>query len=485
MKSVQKFITIMIWLVTVLMVLLAFINGEDASSNIFVAIAMSSGCMIVTILYFLPIPERIKAIAVLVLLGLACHGISISMGGNSWTFIGSFLILGFAILFYDPKVLLIYSAIYLTVSVIIHIVNPIVIPGPITPATVGMFEIIAYAMMSASLYIGTKTGSRIIQQAVEDEKDAHEKSLLIEQNSNAAHKNVLSLYENISNSDENMKVLSNEADNVNVNVTQLKKSELETIRSFQILNEKVMHSTQMIEDNYQLIRVLEENFMTALSNVEEGKSHSSNASESLNDILVTILHARECIEKSTKEVVEIGSILNNIEEIASRTNLLAINASIEAARTSEAGKGFHIVAEQIRTLSIQSKRASENVKKILDGLNQSLSTTGMKINNGLSAIQLGISNLDHIVNGLEIVDLYSNQSKLILNKEVEVFEKMKNDFTEIVHEVESSMQMAKNNMDEIQVVADSVQSQANRTVLVTGQLEEMEELANQIKEQFA
>lgn len=485
MKTVQKYITIIIWSISILLSTVSFISGDSIKSSLMSSSAMFGCSIIITILYFVSLNERLKAIIVLLMIGLSCPALSIALGGNSWTFIASFLVLGLALLYYDPFILLAYSSVYVVVSVIVYIINPIYIVGPLTPASVGMFEIIAYIIMAISFYIGTRTGSTMIQNALMEEQEAQVISGQIEKNSEAAHENSLSLYENIEVSGDIIRVLSDEAEKVNENITTLKYSEFETIEIFQNLNGKIELSTKWLEENYQLISVLENNFETALKNVGESKEFSSKANNSLQDILNTIQHASECIETSTAETSKISAILKDIEEITSRTNLLAINASIEAARVGDAGHGFHIVAEQIRTLSVQSKQASENVKRILEGLTEALNTTGQKVNNGLTAIQLGINNLAHIENSLGIIDLYSNQSNFILSKEVEVFETIKEEFASMVREVEKAMETANTNLNEIQIVADSVQSQTNRTMLVSEQLKEMEGLANEIKKEFA
>ncbi|MDE7478715.1 MAG: chemotaxis protein [Lachnospiraceae bacterium] len=77
----------------------------------------------------------------------------------------------------------------------------------------------------------------------------------------------------------------------------------------------------------------------------------------------------EVITELTSKVKQVGGFVDTILSISSQTNLLALNASIEAARAGEAGRGFSVVAEEIRQLSEDTKVASNNITKIIQELN--------------------------------------------------------------------------------------------------------------------
>lgn len=78
----------------------------------------------------------------------------------------------------------------------------------------------------------------------------------------------------------------------------------------------------------------------------------------------------DLMEESMQRISEtsemIGSVITEIEDIASQTNLLSLNASIEAARAGDAGKGFAVVADQIRTLAEQSAKAAVNTRELIE-----------------------------------------------------------------------------------------------------------------------
>lgn len=90
--------------------------------------------------------------------------------------------------------------------------------------------------------------------------------------------------------------------------------------------------------------------------------------ESINQINAAFDGVNNRIIGLGDNISKIKTITDLINSIADQTNLLALNAAIEAARAGEAGRGFAIVADEIRTLAEQSKTSSDNIKKLLDGI---------------------------------------------------------------------------------------------------------------------
>lgn len=137
----------------------------------------------------------------------------------------------------------------------------------------------------------------------------------------------------ISKINENLLEMSNETKDINASVDEIKNQTVAVQDSSKIMNDKIK---SMQDSSHKM---------------DEGISAISKRIETVNTT-----------------VDKVSNIVSVIEEISSETNLLSLNASIEAARAGDAGKGFAVVAQEIRVLSDNTNTELENVKQIISSL---------------------------------------------------------------------------------------------------------------------
>lgn len=122
--------------------------------------------------------------------------------------------------------------------------------------------------------------------------------------------------------------------------------------------------------------------LAIIDSVEDAKTEITTLKESSDQVVASFNEMHETFLTLQKSVSDIRDCMKGITDIANQTNLLSLNASIEAARAGEAGRGFAIVADQVRVLSDEIKKLTaniaesvNNVEKDTQSLNQSIVTS--------------------------------------------------------------------------------------------------------------
>ncbi|WP_245586747.1 methyl-accepting chemotaxis protein [Pseudomonas cremoricolorata] len=135
---------------------------------------------------------------------------------------------------------------------------------------------------------------------------------------------------------------------------------------------------------------LEVSTRTDLS-ASEGASVVDQAVSTMQNVSQQMQSASVTIEALGKQSVVISSIVQTIGGIASQTNLLALNAAIEAARAGEQGRGFAVVADEVRQLAARTSKATEEIVGVV-AQNQTLASQAIvDIENSQSSAALGLS----------------------------------------------------------------------------------------------
>lgn len=123
---------------------------------------------------------------------------------------------------------------------------------------------------------------------------------------------------------------------------------------------------------------------------QEGRKATENTIEEMRRIKGQVDSIAESIVKLSEQSQTVGEIIATVDDISDQSNLLAVNASIEAAKAGEHGRGFSVVAQEIRGLAEQSKQSTTAVRKILNDIQKAVSQAVMVTEQGSKAVESGM-----------------------------------------------------------------------------------------------
>ncbi len=189
---------------------------------------------------------------------------------------------------------------------------------------------------------------------------------------------------------EGINVLASSSSEIMASVTQLASSSAETATSVGETTTTVEEVKQTAEVSNQKAKAVSENAVRTAEISSEGTKAIANTIEGMNRIRQQMSSIAGMVVKLSEQSQTIGEITASVNELAEQSNLLAVNAAIEAAKAGEQGKGFTVVAQEIKMLADRSREATAQVRNILRDIQKSISSAVMATEEGGKAVDEGL-----------------------------------------------------------------------------------------------
>ena len=258
--------------------------------------------------------------------------------------------------------------------------------------------------------------------------------------------------------------LSITAVRLNQGLDKQAESQSEVLGQTQLLasaTEQVSVTTNEVSSSLEIVAEISR---SSTQSAEEGAKVIGSAIGALEEVSAILTSAANHTQQLEDASSKVDSVMEIINGIAEQTNLLALNAAIEAARAGEQGRGFAVVADEVRSLAVRTVDAVSEISETIDTMKNESAEVIVYISQSESSIASGKERGIEAIKALNTIisktDEASNQTEVIFNSIKELAttsQSMAGSMTQI----SSAMQGLEDNNEQLRVISSSVKSRAN------------------------
>ncbi len=247
-------------------------------------------------------------------------------------------------------------------------------------------------------------------------------------------------------------------------------------------NEVMNNLTNSIKENFDVVGETADKVTAARQEAEKGEENAENARIMINQINTDVDNSRRLAESLTEKSKIIEGIVNLITDVSEQTKLLALNAAIEASRAGDAGKGFEVVADEIRKLSEETGVSVKKISKLLDEVTTSTNDVVSSMVKTSHEVGLGTNVINGALESLKRISRSTSESTKFVDDVYSMFEQQIAGTKTVEHSLTEIHKISKDNQFSIDEVSQGLNKISDLILQLEENSKKLADVARELNE---
>lgn len=480
-KRTLKFNLTALWISTVVLSLQTIVSeGKDPFIQVLLVTGISS--IIASAFYIIKMNFRIKGLMINLSLLFGCLFLAYLKGGLGSGFLIYIACVLLIALYSDITLLCIYGFILDLSLILMYSISPNSILGTNMDFRGFISSMVIINIMVFLLYTLTKWSSELIKESIEKEEKTSELLSKLEKTMGGIDRNTGVLNSSIEKCNVNINMVKSISEDVVASVNEMTSGISMQADNVNNISQTIIETGKTVEQSNEISQKIVSFSVTVNNDVKDGAMQIKEMDKQMSLIKNAVKSSLDTAITLQKQMGEIDKFLAGIKNIAKQTNLLALNASIEASRAGEAGKGFSVVAKEVGKLAEESSCTVENIYTIIQNTSITTSVALGEAEKGNEAVNMG----DHIAQKLyhtfENLTSVFNELSVHISKQSQVINGVKDTFNVVDTEVQNIAAVSEEYAATTEEILSVIHEQNNKISEIVQEIKEINNISNKLNE---